>query len=69
MKKETVHLVATVIWGIFGIAVGTLAIINHNFNTYVMVSEIAAISGNSSALVALSISKSGLSISSQEKVN
>lgn len=69
MKKETVHLIATVTWGIFGITVGTLAIVHNNFNTDVMVSEIAAITGNSAHLMALSFSKSGLSVSSQEKVN
>lgn len=70
MKSETVHLIATLTWGIFGITVGTLAIVHNNFSTDVMVSEIAAITGNSAHLMALSFSKSGLSVSSQEnKVN
>lgn len=68
MKSETVHLIATLTWGIFGITVGTLAIVHNNFSTDVMVSEIAAITGNSAHLVALSFSKSGLSVSSEKKV-
>lgn len=67
MKSETVHLIATLTWGIFGLTVGTLAVVNHIFNTDIMVTEIAAIVGNSAHLMALSLSKTGLTVSDQEK--
>jgi hypothetical protein len=70
MQKEVVHLIATLLWGLYGLTVGTVGIVYHSFNLYLMVSLVAAIAGNSAHLISLSLSKSGLEVSSsQGKVN
>lgn len=65
VKKETVHLVATIFWGLFGLAVGIISSILNDFNIYVMVALIAAIAGNSVHLVSMSFSKAGITVSSE----
>ena len=67
MKKETVHLVASVLWGIYGITVGSIGVIHNNFNTDVMVSIVVAISGNSAHLISMSLSKTGLAVNSENQ--
>ena len=62
INKEVVHLIGVVVWGIFGITIGTLAIVHNNFSDYVMVSLVSAVVGNSAHLMALSFSKTGLSV-------
>jgi len=62
MNKEWVHLVATVFWGTFGLAIGSLSVIYNTFNIYVMVALIVAITGNSAHLVAMSYSKGNLQV-------
>jgi hypothetical protein len=62
MNKEWVHLLATVFWGTFGLAIGSLAVVSNTFNLYVMVSLITAIVGNSTHLVAMSYSKGSLQV-------
>jgi hypothetical protein len=69
MQKGTVHLVATTIWGLFGIVIGSIALVHGQFNTWVGISLVAAITGNSAHLVTFSLSKTGLDISSEKKVN
>lgn len=69
MKKETVHLVATLLWGIYGLTVGSLGIIYHSYNSYVMVTVVSAIAGNSAHLISMSLSKAGLEVSSEKKVS
>jgi len=62
MNKEWVHLVATIFWGTFGLAIGSLAVISNTFNIYVMVALIVAITGNSAHLVAMSYNKGSLQV-------
>jgi len=62
MNKEWVHLVATIFWGTFGLAVGSLAVVSNTFNIYVMVALITAIVGNSAHLVAMSYNKGSLQV-------
>jgi len=66
MNKEWVHLLATVFWGTFGLAVGSLAVIDNTFNIYVMVSLITAITGNSAHLVAMSYNKGSLNVQAEK---
>lgn len=63
MKKETVHLISALLWGIYGITIGSLGLVDHGFNVYVMVTLVSAIAGNSIHLVSMSMSKSGIDIS------
>ena len=65
MNKETVHLIATTFWGLFGLAVGVISTLRNDFNVYVMVALISAIAGNSVHLISMSFSKTGISVSSQ----
>jgi hypothetical protein len=67
MKKETVHLISSLVWGIYGITVGVIGVVSHSFNTDVMVSVVVAIVGNSAHLMSMSFSKTGLTVSDQEK--
>jgi hypothetical protein len=71
MNNGVVHLVATVIWGLFGIVIGSIALIYGQFNTWVGLALISAITGNSAHLVTFSLSKTGVDISSsqEKKVN
>jgi len=62
MNKEWVHLIATVFWGTFGLAIGSLSVIYNTFSVYVMVALITAIVGNSTHLVAMSYSKGNLQV-------
>jgi len=62
MNKEWVHLIATVFWGTFGLAIGSLSVIYNTFSVYVMVALITAIVGNSTHLVAMSYSKGSLQV-------
>jgi len=66
MNKEWVHLLATVFWGTFGLAIGSLAVIDNTFNIYVMVSLITAIVGNSAHLVAMSYNKGSLNVQAEK---
>ena len=68
MNLIGVHIVATVFWGVFGIAIGTLALVYNNFSGYVMVSLVTAIIGNSVHLVSLSASKTALTEASAQEV-
>lgn len=63
MKKETVHLISSLIWGIYGITVGVIGVVYNDFSSYVMVSIVVAIVGNSSHLMAMSLSKAGFTVS------
>ena len=63
-----VHLVATVFWGTFGTTIGTVALVDHSFSPYVMVSLVTAIIANSVHLVSLSLSKTNLAETSSQAV-
>jgi hypothetical protein len=62
MNKETVSLVATLIWGTFGIATSTIALTVNSFSVYVMVSLVAAIAGNSAHLITMHLTPKGLDV-------
>jgi len=62
MNKEWVHLVATIFWGTFGLAIGSLSVIYNTFSVYVMVALITAIVGNSAHLISMSYSKGALQV-------
>ena len=60
--KMTVHLVATVIWGLYGIIVGSLVVV-HNFGgIWAWISITTAVVGNSTHLVIFSITSKGVQI-------
>lgn len=60
MNKETVHLISTMVWGIYGITVGCIGALNHSFNAFIMVTVTAAIVGNSAHLISMSVSQAGI---------
>ena len=62
VAKETAALVSVILWGIFGITSGIIGLAYNHFNLYLMVAIVAAITGNSAHLMALSFSKTGLSV-------
>jgi hypothetical protein len=66
MNRETVHLVATIFWGLFGLTVGIIATFRNDFNVYVMVALVSAVAGNSVHLISMSMSKTGISVSSEK---
>lgn len=68
MNSDWIHFFAVLIWGVFGIAIGSIGIIYHYSNDLLWISVIAAISGNSAHLVAFAMSKRGVQISSEKAV-
>jgi hypothetical protein len=66
LNKGTVHIVSAALWGTYGILTGTIGVITGHFNFDLMVSEVVAISGNSLHLVAFSLSKEGITVSSSD---
>lgn len=60
ISKEAVLLVLAVIWGIYSVVVGIVAIISGYNNDLVWVSIIVAISGTTGAHAAISFSSKGL---------
>jgi len=66
MNKEWVHLIASIFWGIYGLAVGTIGVIYNDFSIYVMVSIVTAIVGNSAHLVAMSYNKGSLNVQAEK---
>lgn len=65
MNKEWVSLISGVIWGTYGVIVGTLTVYFNYNNDWAWLSVIVAIIGNSSHLVAMHYSSQGLSIQAQ----
>lgn len=66
MKRETVHLISALLWGLYGLTVGTIGVVYNDFNFDVMVTIVVAIVGNSAHLITMSLSKTGFTASSQE---
>ena len=60
MYKESVHLISAVLWGVYGLTTGSIGVIYHEFNPYLMVTIVTAIVGNSAHLISMSLSKTGL---------
>ena len=67
MNKETVLIVVALIWGVYSIAVGIMAVTGNYSNDLAWISITAAISGTTGAHVALSISQKGLSLQTSGK--
>lgn len=63
--SASVHFLATVIWGIFGIVSGVMAIYYTYTSNWVWISIIVAVVGNSTHLVAFAISSQGVSVNAQ----
>jgi hypothetical protein len=66
MNKESVHLISTLLWGIYGLTVGTVSLIYNSFNPYVMVTLVSAIVGNSAHLISMSYGQKGLEVQAQK---
>ena len=70
LTKQAVSLISTFFWGIYGITVGSLVVYFGYNNDWSWISIVVAIIGNSSHLVAMHLSRSGLDITAQpQKVN
>ena len=68
MNKEVVLLLLGLIWGVYAIIVGTLAVLSPYNNDLLWISIIVAISGTTGAHVALSMSAKGISLQSTGQV-
>ena len=68
MNKEIVLLLLGLIWGVYAIIVGTLAVLSQYNNDLLWISIIVAISGTTGAHVALSMSAKGISLQSTGQV-
>lgn len=66
LSKQAVHLTVAVIWGVYGIIIGSLAILTGFSGAYIWDSIIVAIVGNSAHLVTFSLSKTGLSVEAMQ---
>lgn len=65
IENEKVHLIATILWALFGIIVGSLGVISHQYSAFLMATMVAAIAGNSAHLVTMDFNKKGIEISSK----
>ncbi len=68
VNSDWIHFLATGIWGLYGIVVGSLVIVHGYSGLWPFVSVIAAIVGNSAHLVTFAYSRGKITMSSQ-KVN
>ena len=64
MPAALTHLLTGLIWGVYAITIGSLAIVYNFSSPWVFVSIITAVVGNSAHLVAFAWSNKGLQISS-----
>ena len=64
--SASVHLLATLIWGIWGIVIGTIAVWTGTFTQWVAIATIVAVVGNSAHLVSFAWSQKGLSVSAYQ---
>lgn len=64
--SAAVHFLATVIWGVYGIVIGLVAVVYTYSSDFVWISIIVAVVGNSSHLVAFAWSQKGLTVSSSQ---
>ena len=66
MNKGIVHLVATMVWGVYGIGVGTLTVVYGYSSPWAWISVITAVVGNSAHLVSYAVSSAGVEIASAQ---
>lgn len=64
MNSDWIHLFATILWGVFGIAIGSIGIVYDYSSYWLWLAIITAIVGNSAHLVAFAWSKGKAQISS-----
>ena len=65
MKREMVHLLVSLVWGIYGIVVGAMGIaysFSGALSYWLWISIIVAITGNSAHMVAMSMSTQGIEV-------
>lgn len=62
MNSDWIHFMATMVWGVYGIVIGVVAIASSYISNFVWISIIVAIIGNASHLVAFAYSKGKISI-------
>ena len=67
ISKQTVSLISTLVWGLYAITIGSLAIYFGYDNNWTWIGEIVAIVGNSAHLVAMHLSKTGIDITAQKQ--
>lgn len=68
VNPDWTHFLSTLIWGIYGITVGTFAVSSGYTGPYIWVTIVTAIVGNSAHLVAFAWSKKGFQVSSSSQV-
>lgn len=68
MNSGTVHLLATLFWGIYGIVIGSLVVVFGYNNDFAWISVIVAVVGNSAHLVAFSYGQGKISIQATGQV-
>ena len=56
------HFLTGLVWGLYGISVGVLAVVYNNGSPWVWISVSVAIVGNSAHMVALALSPQGVRI-------
>ncbi len=66
MKNQTVHLIMALLWGIYGIIIGSLVIVFHYNNLWSWLSIVVAIAGNSIHMVTMDFSKTGIEVATKE---
>ena len=66
MKQGIIHLVATMVWGIYGISVGTLTVVYGYSSPWAWITIVTAVVGNSAHLVSYAVSSAGVEIASAQ---
>jgi hypothetical protein len=68
ISKEIVLLVVSLVWGLYSVVIGVIAIAYGYSNDLVWISIISAISGTTGAHVGLSMSSKGISLQTSGSV-
>lgn len=66
MQKEQVHLIMALLWGLYGVIIGSLVVIYNYSNIWAWLSVIVAVAGNSIHLITLDVGKKGIEITAQQ---
>jgi uncharacterized membrane protein YeaQ/YmgE (transglycosylase-associated protein family) len=64
ITNQDVHIISAILWGIYGITIGTLTLVYHYGGYYSWASIIVAIVGNSVHLITFALSKGQTTLSS-----
>jgi hypothetical protein len=68
MQNGTVHLIASLLWGFYGIIIGSLVVVFSYHNDFAWISVVVAVIGNSTHLVAFSYSQGKISVQATGQV-